>query len=49
MPAFAFKMDVDRERIGAKAWAAHWPKLTMLKTWEEAYPDPHTSFDRIET
>ncbi len=32
-----------------KDWPARWPKLTMLMTWEEAYPAPHSSLDRIDT
>jgi len=48
-PAFAHKMDVYRERVSSKNWPTRWPKLTMLMTWDEAYPEPHTSFDRIDT
>lgn len=48
-PAFAHKMDVYRKRVQSKDWPARWPKLTMLMTWDEAYPASHTSFDRIET
>ncbi|MGO4523809.1 nucleotidyltransferase family protein [Microvirga sp. 2MCAF35] len=48
-PAFEHKMDVYRERVRSKNWPACWPKLTMLITWDEAYPDPQSSFDRIET
>ncbi len=48
-PAFAHKMDVYRERVTAKNWWACWPKLTTLMSWEEAYPEPHNSFDRIDT
>ena len=48
-PAFARKMAVYRERVLNKDWPARWPKLTMLMSWEEAYPEPHNSFDRIDT
>jgi uncharacterized protein len=48
-PAFVRKMDVYRERMLTKSWPARWPKLTMLMTWGEAYPAPHTSFDMIDT
>lgn len=48
-PAFEQKMDVYRERVRSKDWPARWPKLTMLMAWDEAYPAPHTSFDRIDT
>lgn len=48
-PAFAHKMEVYRERVLSKDWPARWPMLTMLMSWEEAYPGPHTSFDRIDT
>lgn len=48
-PAFRHKVDVYRKRVAAKDWCARWPKLTMLMTWEEAYPTPHNSFDRIDT
>ena len=42
-------MDIYRERVTGKEWPARWPKLTVLMTWEEAYPSPHTSFDMIDT
>ena len=48
-PAFKNKMDVYRERVAGKDWPIRWPGLTMLMTWEEAYPMPHNSFDRIDT
>ncbi len=48
-PFFGHKMDIYCERVMAKDWLARWPKLTMLMTWEEAYPAPHNSFDRIDT
>jgi uncharacterized protein len=48
-PAFKNKMDVYRERVTSKNWPIHWPKLTMLMTWEEAYPMPHNSLDKIDT
>ncbi|WP_114945952.1 nucleotidyltransferase family protein [Microvirga calopogonii] len=48
-PAFEHKMGVYRERVSSKDWPTRWPKLTMLMTWEEAYPAPQSSFDRIET
>ena len=48
-PAFGHKMDIYRERVLSKNWPARWPRLTMLMSWEEAYPAPHSSFDRIET
>ena len=48
-PVFGHKLDVYRERVIAKDWPARWPKLTMLMSWEEAYPAPHSSFDRIDT
>ena len=48
-PAFAHKMDIYRERVASKHWPAHWPRLTVLTTWDEAYPIPQSSFDRIET
>ncbi|MCC2653069.1 MAG: hypothetical protein K0Q60_3235, partial [Microvirga sp.] len=48
-PVFGHKMDAYRERIMAKDWPARWPKLTMLMSWEEAYPASHNSFDRIDT
>jgi hypothetical protein len=48
-PAFEHKMDVYRERVLGKDWPARWPKLTMLMTWDEAYPASHTSFDIIDT
>ena len=48
-PAFEHKMDVYRERVSSKGWPARWPGLTMLMTWDEAYPARQTSFDRIET
>ena len=48
-PAFERKIAVYRERVMSKHWSARWPKLTMLMTWGEAYPAPHSSFDRIET
>ena len=47
--AFGHKMNVYRERILAKDWPVRWPKLTMLTTWDEAWPGPHNSLDRIET
>jgi hypothetical protein len=48
-PVFGHKMDVYCERVMAKGWPALWPKLTMLMSWETAYPAPHSSFDRIDT
>ncbi|MBD2748351.1 nucleotidyltransferase family protein [Microvirga sp. BT688] len=48
-PVFGHKIDVYRERVMEKGWPARWPKLTMLMSWEEAYPAPHSSFDRIDT
>lgn len=48
-PPFEWKMEVYRERVLGKDWPARWPKLTVLMTWREAYPDPHSSFDRIDT
>ena len=48
-PAFRHKMDVYRERVLSKDWPNRWPGLTMLLTWDEAYPAPHSSFDRIDT
>jgi hypothetical protein len=48
-PVFAHKMDIYRERVMAKDWPARWPKLTMLMSWEEAYSESHSSFDRIDT
>ncbi len=48
-PVFRHKMDVYRQRVMAKNWPACWPKLRRLMTWEEAYPEPHSSFDRIDT
>jgi hypothetical protein len=48
-PPFEWKMEVYRERVLSKDWPARWPKLTMLMTWREAYPDPQSSFDRIDT
>ncbi len=48
-PAFRHKMDVYRERVLSKAWPSRWPGLTMLMTWDEAYPASHNSFDRIDT
>ncbi|MBJ6126513.1 nucleotidyltransferase family protein [Microvirga splendida] len=48
-PFFGHKMDIYRERVTAKDWPARWPDLRMLMTWEEAYPTPHSSFDRIDT
>jgi hypothetical protein len=48
-PAFERKMDVYRERVRSKDWPARWPSLTVLMTWDEAYPAFHTSFDRIDT
>jgi hypothetical protein len=48
-PAFRHKMEVYRERVARKDWPSRWPRLTMLMAWDEAYPDPHSSFDRIET
>ncbi len=48
-PAFRHKMDVYRERVLSKAWPSRWPGLTMLMTWNEAYPASHNSFDRIDT
>jgi hypothetical protein len=48
-PLFRHKMDVYRQRVQAKDWPARWPRLTMLMTWDEAYPPTHNSFDRIET
>jgi hypothetical protein len=48
-PPFERKMDIYRERVLGKDWPARWPKLTILMTWREAYPDPHSSFDRIDT
>jgi len=46
---FGHKMDIYRERVTGKDWPSRWPKLTVLMTWEEAYPSPHTSFDMIDT
>jgi uncharacterized protein len=48
-PVFAHKMDIYRERVMAKDWPARWPKLAMLMSWEEAYSESHSSFDRIDT
>lgn len=48
-PPFEWKMEVYRERVLGKDWPTRWPKLTVLMTWREAYPDPHSSFDRIDT
>jgi hypothetical protein len=48
-PVFKHKMDVYRERIASKNWLSRWPRLTLLMSWEEAYPAPHSSFDRIDT
>ena len=48
-PVFRHKMGVYRQRVTDKNWPACWPKLRMLMTWEEAYPKPHSSFDRIDT
>ncbi|EIM27349.1 nucleotidyltransferase family protein [Microvirga lotononidis] len=48
-PAFAHKMAVYRERVASKDWPARWPGLNVITTWDEAYPDPQSSFDRIET
>ncbi|HEV2563724.1 MAG TPA: nucleotidyltransferase family protein [Microvirga sp.] len=48
-PPFEWKMEVYRERVLGQDWPARWPKLTVLMTWREAYPDPHSSFDRIDT
>ncbi|MBA1155820.1 nucleotidyltransferase family protein [Microvirga mediterraneensis] len=48
-PAFEHKMGVYRKRVASKNWPARWPKLTMLMTWDEAYPALQSSFDRIET
>ena len=47
-PAFGHKIDIYRERVMAKDWPARWPKLAMLMSWEEAYPAPHNSFNRIK-
>ncbi|MGF9757175.1 nucleotidyltransferase family protein [Microvirga sp. 0TCS3.31] len=48
-PVFGHKMNVYCERVMAKDWPARWPKLTVLMSWEEAYPASHNSFDRIDT
>ncbi|MBF9197651.1 nucleotidyltransferase family protein [Microvirga terrestris] len=48
-PVFEHKIDVYRERVMAKDWPAQWPRLTMLMSWEAAYPALHSSFDRIDT
>ena len=48
-PVFRHKMDIYRERVTGKNWPSLWPKLTLLMTWEEAYPASHSSFDRIDT
>jgi hypothetical protein len=48
-PVFGHKIDVYRERVTAKDWPARWPKLTVLMSWESAYPASHSSFDRIDT
>ena len=48
-PAFRHKMDVYRERVLSKDWPARWPGLTILMTWDEAYPASYSSFDRIDT
>jgi uncharacterized protein len=48
-PVFGHKMDVYRTRVLSKDWPARWPKLTMLMSWEEAYPASHSSLDRIDT
>ena len=48
-PVFGHKIDIYRERVMAKDWPARWPKLTMLMSWEAAYPASHSSFDRIDT
>jgi len=47
-PVFWHKIDVYRERVMAKGWPARWPKLTVLMSWEAAYPVPHSSFDGIK-
>lgn len=48
-PVFGHKVNIYRERVMAKDWPARWPKLTMMMSWEAAYPAPHSSFDRIDT
>ncbi|MEE1657529.1 nucleotidyltransferase family protein [Microvirga sp. CF3062] len=48
-PVFGHKIGIYRERVMAKDWPANWPKLTLLMSWEEAYPASHNSFDRIDT
>jgi hypothetical protein len=48
-PFFGHKMDIYCERVMAKDWLARWPKLTMMMSWQEAYPASHSSFDRIDT
>ena len=48
-PVFGQRMDIYRERVMGKDWPARWPKLTMLMSWEAAYPASHNSFDRIDT
>jgi hypothetical protein len=37
-PVFGHKMDIYRGRVTGKDWLARWPNLTVLMTWEEAYP-----------
>lgn len=37
-PAFAHKMPVYRERLAAKNWAAHWPKLRFLTSPDSGNP-----------
>ena len=48
-PVFGHKVDIYRERVAAKDWLSRWPKLTVLTTWDEAYPSSQTSFDMIDT
>ncbi len=48
-PFLGHKMDIYCERVMAKDWLARWPKLTMMMSWQEAYPASHSSFDRIDT
>lgn len=48
-PAFKHKMDVYRERVSGKDWPTRWPGLTLIMSWEEAYPASQTSLARIDT
>jgi hypothetical protein len=48
-PVFGHKIDVYREPVMAKGWPARWPNLTVLISWEAAYPAPHNPLDKIET